>query len=490
MANRKLNIAGSLQQILESKRNTEEALYRGSHLWHLYVHVELAHEQLNAQTKANAKKCLTNIGDAAFAVEYSVASIGGSVIEVQGDLLHAIVPLNVCDESKMVSVATQLHEALKMTFARNEGVLGWRMSADKGRTLIVDGVDIHGDRSLVSLGNAANRPAKKLYQQLAISNEDDRKLKRGWLVVRRGSEATWKYYNLNLRGSLLESDELRKSAAVMASREVKIEAFRPLTKSALADPGIVRAQAASMQAPENEDPYTGFGWVMRTDLDGFTSRVAVCYDDPVRLAQLAQDVRHIMQQAANFAEQHEENLVQLPWAGDKFTAAVVYQTKDDYLESCSEGIIEFSIDFNESLDKEASHAGFGGWAHGVAGGPEVHANAQGNIFIGSVSFGNRRFLIGAGLGMGRSNQAFIDIAIKPDEMGLFDSDYKTLSDGYSKCFEACENAQGQTSSLFKKACFKDLKKQKYAHLTRGVATKVTVPSVGIVSSKPRPYFNG
>lgn len=65
--------------------------------------------------------------------------------------------------------------------------------------------------------------------------------------------------------------------------------------------------------------------------------------------------------------------------------------------------------------------------------------------------GDRRFLVGAGEGFGRSTQAFADINPQAGEVVLYEPDCLKLDDTYRRAFEPAINRRGEQSSLFRVA---------------------------------------
>lgn len=458
--------------------------------WHLYLHLDLQKKYENAGNKADATSFLRNVARAAYAAELIARPLGGAVIEVHGSTVHVALPAPVGDPSIVKDFAVGLHLALGSVFSERAKVEGWRMSADYGRTLIVQGEGVHGDDSLVSLGNAANRPAKLMGKELAKSTEEERKLKRSYLAVRSGEQGRVEY--LNLAALALHADEKssqgKRWAKLVRSEGVQVSGVR-------SGPQMIHSQAAPISppgqsdSPSADDPNISFGWVVRADLDGFTKRVSECFDQPAELQKLANGFASIMEEAKNFTAERDEYVVQLPWAGDCLNVAVVYADNAAYEKALATGLVEFSTDCDKALASLAQQSNFGGWAQGVAGGL-VHGGAHGNIFVGSVEFGERRFLVGAGSGFGRSNQAFVDIDPKAGEIAVFDEDYHWLDKKYREKFHQGTKSDGSASSLFWVAKCSGLIDARYLHLTQPAKTKLTVGPKKTVTHSARPHSHG
>jgi hypothetical protein len=384
---------------------------------------------------------------------------------------------------------TDLHWAYRRLFDDHQKrVQGWRMTIDTGKTLIVAGRGVHGDDSEVSLGKAANRPAKYLYAQLELP-EDRRDLKRYHVAIRRPLSATqhrWDHFNLDRSPSRLATlAKIAEDARVAEPKFQFLKAGAQVEKAAMAVP---LAPSGSPASPSPEKPQTYFGWVMRADLDGFTMRVEECFDDNQRLQQLAVQFYDIMETAAEFVQRQRESLAQLPWAGDNFTAASVFDTKAKYEQAIPRRLVELTLDFEKEMRQLALDCGFGGWAHGVAGG-DVHGNSAGNVYLAGVEVGQRRFLVGVGEGFGRSAKAFADINPKAAEVVVYRPDWERLDELYQWEFRAARTARDEESRLYVMGKADDLIRVRVRLASVATATTVTFPGGQARQVPVKPYCN-
>lgn len=449
---------------------------------HVYIKLDFKPQYENARTGDDAGGFLRSVARAGMAAHRIAESYGGALMEVQGSLLHAALPPTFAGINAGTAFAGDLHRAYSHVFDdRTSRVDGWRMTLDTGKTLVVAGAGVHGDESLVSLGSAANRPAKYLHQQLELP-EEARDLKRFHLGARNGSTGQWQTTALDR----LPVGRARETDAV--AEEVRREKVSVNYSDFRAVSGEALGQAAPIGNPTADRPTVYFGWVMRADLDGFTKRVEECLNDDAKLRDLASEFYAIMNEAVQFTHLHGENLVQLPWAGDNFTAAAVFSTIAGYEKAAPRRLIELSLDFEKEMNETATSSGFGGWAHGVAGG-EVHGNSRGNVFIGSVEVRGRRFLVGAGEGFGRSAQAFGDINPKAGELVLYEPDWKRLDDSYRKVFsERAVTGSGKQSSLFRSARVDALRRVRREAMARDVSTPVSFSPTRTQQVTTKPYY--
>jgi len=422
------------------------------------------------------------VGRASKACAEVASHYEGFVLEVQGSTIHVGISADV---KKQVAFVAELHATLRELFPRDHSrVNWWCMTVDVGRTLIVSHQGVHGDTSDVCLGRCANDPAKHLYSQLDI-RLTDRDLKP--FHVGFHDAATKKWRHVDLESTHVESPVAKSIAKEARSFEPKVHYI-----NAVEDQRSVTAKAVPIgpqgrpSSPLPERPYTYFGWVMRVDLDGFSARVEGCKDDR-ELILLGQEFIAIMDAAADFVRLHRETLAQLPWAGDNFTAAAVFISKDDYDDAIATRLIDLSIDFELAMDAAADGAGFGGWAHGVAGGI-THGRSGGNVYIAGVDVGDRRFLIGVGEGFGRSTQAFADVDPNPQQIVVYRPDWERLNPDYKKQFSPVTTWRNQTSELYVIADVDDLKIERGERATRTKTIAYTASSGAQEQVRVKPHY--
>lgn len=469
-------------------RATREAgIHPFAPLWldHLYIKLDFLPQFENARTAEDARAFLRSVARAAVGAQQVASVLGGKILEVQGSTLHIGLPAPTQSVSAHGSLnfASALHQVYETVFHDPRSrVQGWRMTVDSGKTLVVAGRGVHGDDSWVSLGTAANRPAKHLYAELELP-EDRRSLKRFHVGVRNATDGRWYHYNLDQEPTGLEGIvRLGESAR---DTEIRLDYSMGMGQI-MADAAPIAPQG-SPHSPTVERPETFFGWVLRTDLDGFTARVEQCLDSNDDLQELAGSFYEIMNRAAEFTEQGTgEILVQLPWAGDNFTVAAVFRTRAEYERALPTRLVELSLDFEKELSDIAAQGQFAGWAHGVAGGVP-HGNAGGNVYLGGVEIDGRRFLVGAGEGFGRSTQAFGDIDPSAEEIVIYRSDWERLSDDYREDFSVATTRRGQDSTLYRNARLPDLLRRRARRTSTAAEVVVTTPYARSETIRTRPY---
>ena len=462
------------------ERLTSTQSYYPSTLHHIYVKLDFNKKYENADTTKDATAFLSSVTKASILTHRVAVLNGGQLIEIQGSLLHIVLPV----DSDVIEFTGQLNCSLNTLFKdRREKVQGWRMIADSGNTLLVNGQSIHGDESTVSLGNAANRPAKRLYKQFSIP-ENERTLKRGCLEIRTREE-NWKVIELNkiplTINFSIKDDQIN---------EIKNKDYSGNFRNILKHETIINASATPIGSPTSDAPHISWGWILRADLDGFTDRVSKCYDNNEELTKLATEFVTLMNAAASFANEHHEIITQLPWAGDNFNAVANYSSKSLYEAAVEENLIGLSVDFEEDLHSKALDTGCSGWSQCVAG-SYPHGNSNGNVYVSSIPVDGRNFLVGVGRGIGKSLQAMSDISPDVQELVLYNDDYSRIRDEYKAHFTPSEkNDTCEISALYKSANIKDLEDTRDDLDTQPQAIKVTPVTNSPVSIQTRPYFRG
>lgn len=475
----------SLSEFSIDRRSGREVPFLLDVIQHIYIKLDFQHQYENAKTAEDANGFLRSVARAAMTASQIAERHGGFLLEVQGSMLHIGIPanhgqLNSVQRGSSKECVGDIHAAFGELFGQSGSrVDGWRMTVDRGKTLVVSGRGVHGDNSLVSLGRSANRPAKHLYSQLELP-EDSRGLKRFYVGYFEGNTGKWRYEPLSQQPSTL--NEMRAIAKSIRASEPRVIYSSLITASAAPIPST-----GHPAAPSADRPHTYFGWVMRTDLDGFTARIESCLDNDQKLGELAVMFYRLMEAAADFVQYHREELTQLPWAGDNFTAAAVFSSKANYESAIPKQLVELTLDFEKEMTAIATECGFGGWAHSVAGG-QVHGNAHGNIFIAGIEIGSCRFLVGAGEGVGRSTQGFGDIDPDAGEIALYQEDWKLLSDIYRDKFKPATTARGQASTLYRIGASRELLVARTREATKEVVTVVSQPGRESVPVRSRPYF--
>ncbi len=479
------NLSG-LQDILEATINPGEILTNRGLISHIYIKLDFESQFENATNADDARSFLRAVARGATVAESIARRHSGNVLEVQGSTLHVALPSGNPDATFVVDYVQAVHQAFKVLFANPSIINGWRMACDTGFTLVIHDRDVHDDTSFISLGDSANNPAKYLYKELSLP-EDERKLQKYHLAL-CSPAGVWLSRPIDELASGIVED-FSGIGEIARKQDMLVTLRNAGFKSTLITASAAPIQPAGMPgSPTSDLPDTYFGWVMRADLDGFTKRVKECQDDDSKLNELAEQFTKLMSAATQFTHEHSETLAQLPWAGDNYTVAAVFTTRDDYEDAAEKRPIELALDFSEVMDDLAQKVGFGGWAYGIAGG-EVHGSAKANIFIGGIEFQGRRMLVGAGEGFGRSFQAFGSVNPAQSQVACFVPDVRKLRDEYKNTFKPARNYDGQVSSLYRIAEINELEESRDEIYTAPRSTVVTSSNGTANTIQVRQHFS-
>ncbi len=463
-------------------------------LIHLYLELRLNVEDLEgAESLAKAKLALEYIRKAADAAHLVCEQFDGQVLEIHGRTLHLGLPYaeNGEVEVRTKSAVALLHVLLRKVYGSG-GPEGWRMAADHAPTLTVESKGIHEDSSLVSLSPAANYPAKALGKKLVSWGELGARIQGKWgcekledLVVTLAMEA-------------LAAEETYGSKtlveAVMEKR-AKVVNFESVSQIRR-----IEAKAApigsngNVSSPTPENPFSCFGFVLSMDLDGFTNRVNdVARGVPQEQAKLAEDFLDIMKDAAEFARERPEDFVQFPFAGDNAIFAVTASRVEEFGVLKKRRPVEIAVQWEAAMGEKARKAGFGGWGQSAAAGGTPHGNSKGNLHVGGIVLGDRRFLVGIGPGMRYARQAFIHVSPGSDELAMSSLDTGELHPRLAREFLRCDSSNGGTSSYYRKATLQGLAKavSEIEQEDKAVVANLAFPSIQLSgpSVPNRPYFS-
>jgi predicted DNA-binding ribbon-helix-helix protein len=472
---------------------SSESPFWFGNLIHVYLELRLKVQDLEgAESVSKAKLALEYIRKAADAAHLVCEQFDGQVLEIHGRTLHLGLPYATDGEveARTKQAVALLHVLLRKVYGSG-GPEGWRMAADHAPTLTVESEGIHEDTSLVSLSPAANYPAKALGKKLVSWGELGARIQGKWgcvnlddLVVTHGMEALAAKQSYG-SGTLVE--------AVMEKR-AKVVNFASVSQLR-----HIEAKAApiggngTVSSPTTENPFSCFGFVLSMDLDGFTKRVdVVARGTPQEQAKLAGDFLDIMKDAADFARERPEDFVQFPFAGDNAIFAVTASRVEEFGVLKKRRPIEIAVQWEAAMGDKARMAGFGGWGQSAAAGGTPHGNSKGNLHVGGIVLGERRFLVGIGPGMRYARQAFVHVSPGSDELAMSSLDTGELHPRLAKEFSQCDSSNGGTSSYYRKATLHGLAKavSEIGVEQKALVGKLAFPSIQLSgpSVPNRPYF--
>ena len=453
--------------------------------WHIYTHLGWPVRISAAEIDKDAQAYLGLLQVYATLAERAGRSSGLHILEVQGKRLHLFLdaahPLP--DDLQRIVVFGRVLQRLIDQYIRpqvDSSRLAFTVATDHGAAILVLSTNEDQSESLVSLGHAANTPAKKLNRGVTAGH-----LAFDKNVFNPGATgAIWEEINLEVadNASLKSKTELALAnsrtdldAALIENREAQLKTFA----------------ASFIPQPQRsvQDPLVYQGFMFRADLDGFSERVrkamAGTAQDKLRLVM---EFTEIMQFPSEFKDRLEgkARVLPFPWAGD---CANLLLVPDDY---------DFARTFLPNLAATEWHAqrnqtnrarqpwstylAQNRWVVGVAGGDNGDSD-HGRVLVGRVIANQRTYLVGGGWGWGRSDDAVQAEGVKAEETVITREDHQGLSVHHQAAYRPLD-------SRFHHASLDALNKSKDRAIKARGASKpfhIRTPVAAVTMPSPRPY---
>jgi len=252
-----LTLRGLIESVRRPSLPSQQvtARYAPKHIpvvgFHVYGEMRF-HEALSApENLKDSERCLRAIYAATILGEECVKTEGGELLEAQGEKLHFLIPAATADgasRGKVVRFAAAFTQAVYKIVREiaGEGWGGFSMAAEHGLSIILT----TESGSVISLGPAANNPAKRLSQGVPA----------GTISIWNGSR--WEEEKVLDREALDEADRgTFERFSGFASRAVQQLQNRRLEVSQLPPSGF------RTQFPGREEaPLAMYGHVVRADL--------------------------------------------------------------------------------------------------------------------------------------------------------------------------------------------------------------------------------
>lgn len=466
--------------------------------YHLYVEVRLDQSVTAPATKEVATKYLRFLQRFTWLCSEAFEVIGGSLLEAQGARVHLLVPSPSHSPQclqEMVEVCALLSDTLKVELGRRfkNNVSSVAFALDFGEATLLRSRVADSD-SVVSLGNCANKPAKRLghYEggatadtvhdqelsfpsRLEISSELNSWLKpadsSGWREV-----CLWKVSVTKVDKGVL----LRKAERSLESERLTTDFF---SVQDFSQTGIL-----SEARQHGGKAVSFYGWMLRADLDGFSAKVASARSSEEK-AELASRFYRLMGEYNDYVGQLGINAsIPMPWAGDcanllllPRTLGVGGSSSQRYADSRSFlPVVETSRWFDE-MGQAAAGMGVA-WAIGFAGGDP--GGASFNMLRATLSNGERRFPIVVGKCVKMSSDGEHADWLDGDEIALFREDHDQLRESYKAPFDRVDSK------------FYSSSKEAIKSAVEGVVVKKAAPEVfcpkdspAVVIPSQRPYLS-
>jgi hypothetical protein len=408
------------------------------------------------------------------------------ILEVQGQRLHLFRESNQPQtDSREVIDACKVFYGLATKHIKNvkrDLPFTIRMAADYGRAILLRSVGEDVSESVISLGTAANRPAKKLSRDVGRSG-----VPAGHLAINEtafdndpSGDAVWKLIDL---------------AEVIPAKKAAVEFLEEAAGARYAEVASGALQQFAQQFEPNpknpvHSPRKRFGFMLRADLDGFSQRIdAALASGDKAVAKLVKDFQTIMSYPVAFKDMLPDgvSVLMFPWAGD---CANLFLECDDYSIERTYLPNRAAINWHDqgrgigsSGTNWRSVLGGCEWLVAITGGHN-HESEHGFILSGNIIAADRTFHVGAGWSWLRSLEAEQSSETRPEDTVIHNEDHAALD----APLKAPYSDHPAHPSLFKIAPFNRLVRAQNSHdQSTSVSVPAVVPGTTIKVAAPRPY---
>lgn len=470
--------------------------------FHIYGELRLNLLLTAAEDGASARRYLKTIQIYVEIAERCAEVAGAVLLEVQGEVIHLLLPT---DDESPDSVNRLL--AFCVTFANIvyreiEPLAGdaWRsfaMATEHGpAVLISDGNNSSG--SIVSLGPAANNPAKVMPHTPA-GNLSIRPDTLGLVYPKVDRRKSWERFDLRNPPYQPSMQKVAMAESFVLNDAAMSTFARQIVESRVQYQATIRNfTAAGIKSGETVDtasPVQVQGFYMRADLDGFTADIKEAFDDPTgeKVREIVARFTAFMAFADAFSCTLDRQAIKLPWAGDCANIILLPRTGRSY--SLERGAVPATEpakwhDLTAGQDIQGKrwrdYMLKSEWAVAVAGGDDKDEGANGFLLVAGVVARERRFLIAAGWGAGRSKDALEVNGISGKDTVIHKVDFASLSGHFQQWFHPLVEG-----GIYYRASELGMRKlTSEAVKNEAISGPTVVPSVNIQIPRERPYIKG
>lgn len=481
--------------------NDEGVLFNDVTGFHIYGHLGLHLRLAAAEEAKNADTYLDLLEEYAQIAEACSGRVGAALLEVQGERLHFLLPAAALDNASIkqllqfcIALTGTVYDTLKPK--AGEDWDGFALAADHGRVIVI-ATGREGDDSVVSLGNAANRPAKRLARTPAV--------KAGYLAL---ASAVFGKSPLLISGGAFRADQawieinVKEPAGYLAP-VINVPLQNQMNESATAIANAFRerrnlvtfATANDIAAHATiDDPVEVQAICVRADLDGFSRQVEAAFAAGTEQAirSLIQRFLVIMDFPEEFGKRLNRTVISLPWAGDCATQIIplnrgeIWATLRKTMPAVA-AITWHDCDGEDDGRIQEIRTAMEGtrWAIGVAGGDEDEGSS-GRMLIANIRTAARKYRVASGWNVRRSLDAQQADNVVADDTVVHITDYDGLNTNYQIAFKELRD-----STIFRCAKLAALKRVRQNQIAAmSVQTSVTVPNIIAGAIPPsRPFGN-
>lgn len=478
-----LNQARKQTALLEKRTTIEPTHEVTSTLgFHLYVDITLNLALSAAEEDAAAQKYLDILQEYAAIASRAVDVTRARLLEVQGERLHFLVEANgTADSAAAKQLLTLAYSVVNVAYERLEPMAGshWagcKAAAFFGPALVL--LSEVGGGSVVSLGRAANEPAKRLSMVDGVTAAH-LAVPANMLPSYFGSEASTQWMEINLRTpseGLLRFVENEKRAS-MADQAF----YRGIAKAKLAS-----ANAdffTSLSSNKRLTPVKVQGFCLKADLDGFSKQVEEAFSKgQPGLIALVNRFREILRLPEEFAKSINARTIILPWAGDCATVLVLPNVGESFSFARSRLPATAALTWHELPAKTRQFSqsmGASKWTLGLAAGDDKEGN-EGRMLFVELSAQGHFYRVAAGWSVRRADDGYQAPGLRGDDTVITDRDHIHLTETNKRAFN-------ELTSRFRRATLPALQKARDEAVSNATPHIVTSSSLGLGLPAPRPY---
>lgn len=449
--------------------------------FHLYVDIGLTLAISAAEDDTSALTYLRILEEFAAIADRAADISDARLLEVQGERLHFLVECPRGSKDGVRRLLTLAYSVVNVAYDRlaklaGEHWKGCKAAADHGRAVLL--VSDTGGGSAVSLGVAANRPAKRLGQTGGV--------RAGHLAVpaelappefAMESEQGWKQIDL-LKGSeaLLRHVEQEKRAHLAS---IRFDA-EPRGKIGMGDKSFFDSFAGSGQIA----PVKVQGFCLRADLDGFSKQVEDAFANGTQaVLALVDRFRRLLSLPKEFEGRVRARVLAFPWAGDCATVVLLPQAGESFSAAVKSLPASSALTWHKLPEEDrrfGEYMGGAKWAVGVAAGAAEEGN-EGRMLVAQLRAQGRTFRVVAGWAARRSSDGYQLDGIRGGETVVTEQDHRALASVWQKSFSRV------ASAAFFKAPLTVLSDARQSAVSATAQPKPTSSPVGITIPSPRPH---
>jgi hypothetical protein len=451
--------------------------------FHVYAELKLNLDLIAAENSRDAFKCVELLEDFT-AISNRCADLAGvRILEVQGDRIHFFFQATEVGFDNVAHLLAFSSALTRTAYSQLKPAAGgdWRgfsMAADWGVSVFVP--SNFGGGSLISLGDAANQPAKKLGAgvssgHLALPLQIGKKIPGGkrignWIEVNveTSTAETQSFFNEGLTEQMM-----RAAKEVLNKRQ---------------QPSVSRTFATDWNSslPISSAPLRTRGMCLRADLDGFTKLVREAFDHGASaVAELVQQFTKILEFPKAFANDLGRPIIELPWAGDCCTLLIRPAFQETLEEMRSVLPPEAGRKWHSLARQNSNQNNWpellkgSKWALGFACGTKDEGG-DGNAVITEFPASNRTFRVMVSWSSRRAKDAQEADGVKAEFVVVPEIDYRNLEELFKPSFS-------QLNSLYRATTYEklvDAREITKEHLAKSSPTKVAGVTAAIPAQRP------